>query len=225
MNQRGSAIHTGAARYIRVKTKEPSTMSDTTATSQAGTQPTEPDPHYLRSTGRIVAMVARFIGYLVYIYILFVEVILFLGFFLLLFGANSSSGFVQWAYRNLDRAMTPFRGIFTPIELGTTGGNQVESIFDTSVLFAMIIYGIIGLLVHSLIQWLTYKLRMIERQEHNEEAAYQAEVARQQLLRSGVATTTTLTTAAPGQTTSTTAVIPGAPAGAPGNIPPPPPTV
>jgi hypothetical protein len=198
-------------------------MSDTTAANQYGTQSTEPEPHYMRSTGRVAALVARFIGYLVYAYILFVEVILFLGFFLLLFGANSSSGFVQWAYRNLDRAMNPFRGIFTPIELGTTSGNQVESVFDTSVLFAMIIYGIIGLLVHSLIQWLTYKVRMIEREEHNEEAAAEAERIRQEMLRSGMAATTTVTSTAPGMTTSTTATaVPAPPPSAPSNVPPPP---
>ncbi len=197
-------------------------MSDT-ATNHYAAPPTEPEPHYMRSTGRIVATAARFIGYLVYIYILFVEIILFLGFFLLLFGANSSSGFVEWAYRNLDRAMKPFRGIFTPIELGTTSGNQIESIFDTSVVFAMIIYGIVGLLVHSLIQWLTYKVRMIERQERNEEAAFEAERIRQEILRSGMAATTTVTSATPTTTTSTTASTMPTPArSTPDSIPPPP---
>jgi len=210
-------------------------MSDTTATDPYGTTavpPQEPEPHYMRSTGRVAALAARFIGYLAYIYIMFVEVILFLGFFLLLFGANPSSGFVEWAYRNLDRAMKPFRGIFTPIELGTTSGNQIESIFDTSVLFAMIIYGIIGLLIHSLIQWLTYKVRTIERQEKNEHAAFEAERIRQEMLRSGMAATTTVTSSTPAGTTSTTAAIPAhspAPASAaepvPGTIPPPPPKV
>jgi len=198
-------------------------MSDTTTAGQNDTQPTEPEPHYMRSTGRIAAMAARFIGYLAYVYIIFVEIILFLGFFLLLFGANPSSGFVEWAYRNLDRAMKPFRGIFTPIELGTTNGNQIESVFDTSVLFAMIIYGIIGLLIHSLIQWLTYKVRMIERQERNEEAAFEAERIRQEMLRSGMAATTTVTSATPTGTTSTTATaIPAPPPSAPSAVPPPP---
>jgi len=202
-------------------------MSDTTAADQYGSQPTEPESHHMRSTGRVIALAARFIGYLVYAYIIFVEIILFLGFFLLLFGANPSSGFVQWAYRNLDRAMEPFRGIFTPIDLGTTSGNEVESVFDTSVLFAMIIYGIIGILVHSLIQWLTYKVNQVDRQERNEEAAYEAEQARQQMLRSG-ASTTTLTTAVPGGTASTTTTSsappsqPPAASTAPGSIPPPP---
>ena len=198
-------------------------MSDTTTAGQYGTEPTEPEPHYMRSTGRIAAIVARFIGYLAYVYIIFVEIILFLGFFLLLFGANPSSSFVEWAYRNLDRAMKPFRGIFTPIELGTTNGNQIESIFDTSVLFAMIIYGIIGLLIHSLIQWLTYKVRMIERQDRNEEAAIEAERIRQEMLRSGMAATTTVTQSTPTGTTSTTATaIPAPPQSAPSAVPPPP---
>jgi hypothetical protein len=61
-----------------------------------------------------------------------VQIILIIGFFLLLFGANPSAGFTQWAYRNLDRVMEPFRGIFTPIQLGTTSGN-VEAVFDCSV--------------------------------------------------------------------------------------------
>ena len=189
------------------------------------TQPSRPNPS--RTTcGRpaeLVAIAARFIGYVAYVYIIFVEIILFLGFFLLLFGANQSSGFVEWAYRNLDRAMKPFRGIFTPIELGTTNGNQIESVFDTSVLFAMIIYGIVGLLIHSLIQWLTYKVRMIEREEHNEQAAFEAERIRQEMLRSGMTATTTVTSATPGMTTSTTATaVPAPPPTAPGSIPPPP---
>jgi hypothetical protein len=197
-------------------------MSDTTA-NQPTSPPNEPEPHYMRSTGRVAAMVARFISYVAYIYIIFVEIILFLGFFLLLFGANQSSGFVEWAYRNLDRAMKPFRGIFTPIELGTTSGNQVESVFDTSVLFAMIIYGIVGLLIHSLIQWLTYRLRLIEREERNEEAAFEAERIRQEMLRSGMAATTTITSATPTGTTSTTATtVPAPPPTPPGSIPPPP---
>ena len=60
--------------------------------------------------------------------------------------------------------MEPFRGIFTPIELGTTGGN-VESIFETSVLFAMIVYGILGLVISSLIGWLTGRLQYLEAAE------------------------------------------------------------
>jgi hypothetical protein len=113
---------------------------------------------------KVVVTVTRVISYLLYFYIIVVEIILFIGFFLLLFGANPSAEFTQWAYRNLDRVMEPFRGIFTPIELGTTGGN-VESIFETSVLFAMIVYGILGLVISSLIGWLTGRLQYLEAAE------------------------------------------------------------
>jgi hypothetical protein len=107
---------------------------------------------------------AKVLSYLVYVYLILVEVVLVIGFFLLLFGANQTAGFTQWAYRNLDRVMAPFRGIFTPIELGTTSGD-VQAVFDTSVLFAMIIYGILALLLSWLIGWLTsrqYHLAQLE---------------------------------------------------------------
>jgi hypothetical protein len=113
---------------------------------------------------RVIVWVARAISYLVYFYLIVVEIILLIGFFLLLFGANPSAGFTQWAYRNLDRVMDPFRGIFTPIELGTTNAD-VQAVFDTSVLFAMIIYGIVALLLSGLIGWLSNRLQQIEGAE------------------------------------------------------------
>ncbi len=107
----------------------------------------------------------RGVTYLVYAYVLAIEVILFLGFFLLLFGANPDAGFTEWAYRSLDRTMTPFRGIFTPIELGTTAGNEIESVFETSVLFAMIVYGLVALVVHTMISWLTHRLALLNHDD------------------------------------------------------------
>ncbi len=108
--------------------------------------------------------VVRAIGYLVYFYLVAVEIILVLGFFLLLFGADPSADFTQWVYRNLDRVMEPFRGIFTPIQVGTTSGN-VESIFETSVLFAMIVYGILAMAMSTLTGWLGSRLRILEDAE------------------------------------------------------------
>jgi hypothetical protein len=122
-----------------------------------------PNPSTTR-TARIVVTVARALSYLVYAYVVAVEIILGLGFFLLLFGANPSAGFTEWVYRNLARVMAPFRGIFTPIELGTTAGN-VPSIFETSVLFAMVVYGILAMLLCALISWLTTKLLTLRAQE------------------------------------------------------------
>jgi hypothetical protein len=129
---------------------------------------------------KVVLWIARAVGYFVYFYLIVVEIILLIGFFLLLFGANPTAGFTQWAYRNLDRVMDPFRGIFSPIELGTTG-NDVPATFDTSVLFAMIIYGILALVFGAVIQWLTSRLNQIhDVEEYNRRmadlAAQQAEI-------------------------------------------------
>ena len=111
---------------------------------------------------------AKILSYFVYVYLIVVEIVLAIGFVLLLFGANQSAGFTQWAYRNLDRVMAPFRGIFTPIELGTTTGD-VQAVFDTSVLFAMIIYGILALVFSWLIGWLTDRLWRLDALEADAE--------------------------------------------------------
>ena len=50
--------------------------------------------------------------------------------------------------------MEPFRGIFPT----KTAGNG--SVIDFSVLFGIIIYGIVALLLHSLVEWLDYKIRL-----------------------------------------------------------------
>ena len=121
-------------------------------------------------------LATRVISYLIYFYVIVVEIILIIGFFLLLFGANPSAGFTEWAYRNLDRVMEPFRGIFTPIQLGTTSGN-VEAVLDTSVLFAMIVYGIVAMLLGALTRWLSQRLRYLDAAEADAERREQQERA------------------------------------------------
>jgi hypothetical protein len=129
------------------------------------------------SERKAIVWTVRVISSLLYAYLIVVEIILVIGFFLLLFGANPTAGFTQWAYRNLERVMDPFRGIFPPVELGTTG-SDVPAIFDTSVLFAMIIYGIVALLLSALIGWLSGRLEQIHAAEG--ELARQAEIAQMQ---------------------------------------------
>lgn len=90
-------------------------MSDVERTAPA------PNTHRHR---RMVLWGARALGYVVYAYVVLTEIVLALGFVLLLFGANPDPPFVQWAYRSLERAMEPFRGIFTSIELGQTGNER-----------------------------------------------------------------------------------------------------
>ncbi|HSL74062.1 MAG TPA: hypothetical protein VK853_06330 [Ilumatobacteraceae bacterium] len=133
-----------------------------------------------RSERRAIVWIARAVSYLVYFYLLVVEIILLMGFVLLLFGASPTAGFTQWVYRNLDRVMAPFRGIFTPIELGTTS-NDVPAIFETSVLFAMIVYGIVALVFGAIIAWLSDRLGQFdevdaELRRQAEYAAMQAEI-------------------------------------------------
>ena len=131
----------------------------------------QPNEHPVQ---RGVLWLARALTYFVYAYLIIVEIILAIGFFLKLFGANPSSGFVEWSYRNLDRAMQPFRGIFAPIELGTTG-NNVEATLETSIIFAMMIYGIVAIGVSALISWLTTRIHRLDRDSIRERARQQHE--------------------------------------------------
>jgi hypothetical protein len=141
-------------------------------------------------------LVIRVVSYLIYFYVIVVEIILVIGFFLLLFGANPTAGFTQWAYRNLDRVMEPFRGIFTPIQLGTTSGN-VEAVFDTSVLFAMIVYLIIGMLLSALTRWLSQRLRYLDAAEADAKRREQQERAEADMQASSVTPTATDTATIP----------------------------
>ena len=176
-------------------------MSDPQRTNPVqGVPYKEPDEN--AATKRQVLWLGRAVGYLVYAYVVLVEIILGFGFFLLLAGANPDSSFVEFMYRNLDRVMDPFRGIFTPIELGTTGAD-VPAVFATSVLFAMIVYGLFAIAVRTLITWLTSRMDRLEREDYEyrrrraaEEAA-RHEVQRQQA-EWGTAPATGITTQQPG---------------------------
>jgi len=106
-----------------------------------------------------IEKVARALVYLVYFWVMLSIAILVLGFFLLLFGANPDAAFAEWVYRSLNRVMAPFRGIFESIQLD---GN---SVLDVSVLFAMIVYGIVALALRSLIDWLTYRVELLRTRE------------------------------------------------------------
>jgi uncharacterized protein YggT (Ycf19 family) len=108
------------------------------------------------STSTTLLKVSRFLVYLVYAWAIIALVILLFGFFLLLFGANPDASFTEWVYRALDRVMKPFRGIFEPVDFSG------DSVLDTSVLFAMIVYSIAALALRSLIDWLTYRIALTQ---------------------------------------------------------------
>ncbi|SDD59711.1 YggT family protein [Nocardioides lianchengensis] len=103
---------------------------------------------------RVALLGVRALAWIVYAYVVVTEAVLALGFTLLLFGANPDASFVAWSYRSLDRAMEPFRGIFTPIDLGLSGSQEVGAVLDTSVLFAMLVYAVAAWLVSSLLDWI-----------------------------------------------------------------------
>src|SRR5690606_5701903 len=113
--------------------------------------------------GRVAALTAKSVTWLLYDYVVVVEVILFLGLILLFFGANPTSSFVRWAYRSLDRAMRPFRGIFESVEIGIAG-NDVPAVIDTSVIFAMIVYAVLALVLFQLLHWLADRISQIDEE-------------------------------------------------------------
>jgi uncharacterized protein YggT (Ycf19 family) len=105
-----------------------------------------------------IEKVGRALVYLVYFWVMLSLAILVTGFFLLLFGANPDAAFAEWVFRALDRVMKPFRGIFAPVDLS---GN---SVLDTSVIFAMIVYTMLALALRALIDWLTYRIALVQRE-------------------------------------------------------------
>jgi len=113
---------------------------------------------------QVAIKVSKALLWLVYAWVAIVLVLLFLRFFLELFGANPTAGFVEWVYRSTERAMAPFRGIFEPVVLSE------QSLLDVSVLFAMIVYSFIALGLHAAINWVTGLLDGEQRLEARREA-------------------------------------------------------
>jgi uncharacterized protein YggT (Ycf19 family) len=106
-----------------------------------------------KEAGTVVTLrAARALTYLLYAFVVATLVILSLGFILELFGANPDAGFAQWVYRSLTRVMAPFRGLFDSMQLNG------KSILDLALLFAMIVYGLVAMCLHALINWLTDRL-------------------------------------------------------------------
>jgi uncharacterized protein YggT (Ycf19 family) len=110
----------------------------------------DPSPNQppTKASGRTLSWtIGRAIVWVVYAFALVSSVIATLAFVLQLFGANPNNGFAQWVYRSASRVTAPFRGIF-PTHVN---GN---SVLDVSLLFAIIMYTLFGLLVHELIAYL-----------------------------------------------------------------------
>ena len=72
-----------------------------------------------------------------------------LRFVLRLFGANETATFVSWLYETSAVLLAPFRGIFP----AQTLENNV--VLELSTIFAMIVYGLLGMLLVAAVQALT----------------------------------------------------------------------
>ena len=104
---------------------------------------------------------SRILTYLVYGYALIASGFLSVAFFLLLFSANASTPFVRFVYDTAQFFLTPFRGIFPLKPVGDTG------YFSSSALFAILMYLLLALAMHALINYVTFK--MVEYQNKIEE--------------------------------------------------------
>lgn len=96
----------------------------------------------------------RVLAIAVLVYVLIIEVLLAIGFVCVMFGVEPSSWIVDMVYRSVERVMAPFRGIFTAIEIGTGSSEPVEPAIESSIIFAMVVYGIIALVVNDLAEWI-----------------------------------------------------------------------
>jgi uncharacterized protein YggT (Ycf19 family) len=105
-----------------------------------------------RSGWLTVGRLARVLLWFVYAWLIVNLVLLLLAFTLRLFGANPEASFVDWVYRSVARTMAPFRGMFEPIALSD------QSVLDTSLLFAAIIYSLAALFLRSAIDWITERV-------------------------------------------------------------------
>lgn len=95
---------------------------------------------------------SRIVTYLVYAYTLVAMIFLGLAFVLELFSANYATPFVKFVYNGSYEFLKPFRGIFPGHNVGDTG------YFNSSALFAMLMYGLFAIALHALITYLTAKM-------------------------------------------------------------------
>jgi uncharacterized protein YggT (Ycf19 family) len=97
-------------------------------------------------------LVGKIIAYALYVWIIFGIIMLGMRVFLLAFSANPGSSFVNFIYNTSASFLEPFRGIFPPKNLSTTG------YLDVAALFAMIIYALIGWGFSALIHYIQAKI-------------------------------------------------------------------
>jgi hypothetical protein len=105
--------------------------------------------------GVVALRVGKILVVLLYGLVVAAVVILVIAFFLQLFNASTSAPFVQWIYRSARVVLAPFRGIFPQLE------TESGSVFNVSILFAVLMYGLFAMGIHALISWLERKILVL----------------------------------------------------------------
>jgi hypothetical protein len=115
-----------------------------------------------RGTKRWILWVGKLFTLIIYAVLLAYAVIVGIAFVLQLLGANPNADFADWIYRAAANITEPFRGIFptTPV--------TDRSVFNASLLFALIVYLIVAVFLHGLIDWLTRHIAGIDRAEEQD---------------------------------------------------------
>jgi uncharacterized protein YggT (Ycf19 family) len=78
-----------------------------------------------------------------------IEALLLLRFLLVLFAANISGTFAMWVFTSSASLVAPFRNIFPIVNIGTFA-------VDFTVLFALLVYAVIGQLILRVIYYFEY---------------------------------------------------------------------
>jgi uncharacterized protein YggT (Ycf19 family) len=102
---------------------------------------------------------ARVIVAVIYAVVFAYVVILGIAFVLLLLGASPTASFAEWIYRASSRIMEPFRGLFPNQQVNG------DSVFDASLLFAVVIYSMLALLLHAGISWMSDRIYASAQQQ------------------------------------------------------------
>ena len=115
-----------------------------------------------RGTKRWILWVGKLFTLIIYAILLAYSVIVGIAFVLQLLGANPTADFADWIYRAAANITEPFRGIFPTTQVTD------RSTFNASLLFALMIYLIVAVLLHGVIDWLTRRIAGIDRAEEQD---------------------------------------------------------
>lgn len=102
-------------------------------------------------------MIGRVLAAIINFFVGLAALFLALRIILRLFGANANVPFVQWIYSSSGVLLQPFRGIFPTTVIAP------DHVLDFSALFALIVYGLLGMLVLWLVYYLTPRSYPIDR--------------------------------------------------------------